>query len=375
MSFWNLNYMLCLLVSILLTGLIIPKILLIAFRKSLFDEIDGRKIHRGVVPRLGGIAFLPAILFSLCFTLGLDMAFGDLMPEYMMRGSLVPIMFLICALMLIYLVGMADDLVGVRYRAKFIFQITCGVMIAVSGTWIMDMHGFLGIQTWAAWIGWLVTIFVVIYVTNAINLIDGIDGLASGVSAIALMFYSFVFLDSRQYVYAMLCAGSLGALIPFFCFNVFGTAGRHTKIFMGDTGSLTIGMILAFLCIVTFNIPDNRIASGANQVILAIAPLLLPCLDVVRVFLHRVRNGRQPFMPDRCHIHHKFLALGFVQWKALIIILVADSLFILCNMLLASRVGPAWILLGDVVVWTLINILLTHTIRARERALHKKLYE
>lgn len=347
----------------------------IAFRRKLFDEIDERKIHKGVVPRLGGIAFLPAFIFSFCIVVGYNIRMAVPGFSGMIGHSLVPIFFLLCALMLMYLVGIADDLIGVRYRAKLIFQIIAGVLIILSGCWIMNLFGFFGIGEIPTIAGWIVSAFVVIYIVNAINLIDGIDGLASGLSAIALAFYSYVFFMAEEYTYALLAGATLGTLVPFFYFNVFGSSERHTKIFMGDTGSLTIGTMLAFLTIEVFNIPPDRVPFGDNLFIVAIAPIILPCFDVARVFYHRVRIGNNPFLPDKCHIHHKFLALGCRQWQALILILICDVIFTIFNLAVSIYLNPTWIIVADIVVLIVLNIGMTKMIRSRERQIGIKLYK
>ena len=374
MANWTYNYFIGMLISIILTGVIIPKIILIAFRKKLFDEIDERKIHRGIVPRLGGIAFLPSLIFSFCVVIGFNLRTEELSLGEPLMMEMIPIFFLLCGLMLMYLVGIADDLIGVRYRGKFLLQIFTGTLLVAGGMWISDLYGFLWIHHCPDWLGWLFSIFLVIYVANSINLIDGIDGLASGLSMIALIFYSIVFFLAGEYLFALMAATTLGTLIPFFYYNVFGHAENHNKIFMGDTGSLTIGTVLAFLSIAMFRIPLGDIPGNQNPFILAIAPIILPCFDVVRVFVHRVRNGSNPFLPDKCHIHHKLLALGLVQWKALITILISDATIVGGNLLLSSLVQPTWLILGDIMAWTLLNFLLTHLIRCRERRLGIKLY-
>ena len=374
MIYWIQNYFLCFCVSVILAGLIIPNIMNIAFRRKLFDEIDERKIHRGVVPRLGGISFLPAFIFSFCVVVGCNIRLNMPCSVTTFQTSLVPIFFLLCALMLMYLVGIADDLIGVRYRAKFLFQIIAGVLIAISGCWIKSLYGFVGVYEWPTILGWFFSVFLVIAVVNAINLIDGIDGLASGLSAIALMFYSYLFFIVGEYSYALLAGATLGTLAPFFYYNVFGTPERHNKIFMGDTGSLTIGTMLAFLSIEVFNINPADVPAGENLFVLAIAPIIVPGFDVVRVFFHRVRNGRNPFLPDKCHIHHKLLALGFRQWQALVAILFADAGFVILNLAVSPYFSPTVIIAGDAVLWIALNILLTYMIRVRERNIGEKLY-
>lgn len=375
MEHWTINYILCLGISVLLTGLIIPKIILIAFRRNLFDTPNARKIHTGVVPRLGGIAFMPALLFAFCITVGFCLQIYPDDAVSVMRQSGIGLVFLVCSLTLIYLVGLADDLVGVKYRAKFLAQVVAGILIVSSGEWVRDMHGFLWINVLPVWLGLFFTVFGIIYVINAVNLIDGIDGLASGLSAVALVWYSYVLWAAGYYGYMMLAGATLGTLIPFFYYNVFGQADKHTKIFMGDTGSLTIGLILAFLTIVVFNVPDAGIGKNYNVFIMAVSPLMLPCFDVVRVFFHRIRHGRSPFLPDKTHIHHKLLALGFHQSKALIVIVVTDMLMVLLNVLLSASMAATWVILIDVVSLVLLNIVLTCMIHKRESRLNVRLYE
>ena len=144
---------------------------------------------------------------------------------------------------------------------------------------------------------------------------------------------------------------------------------------MGDTGTLTIGVVLSFMVLQAINVPQESVATGDNIFILAVAPILLPCFDVVRVFFHRLKKGRNPFLPDRCHIHHKLLALGCRQWQALIAILAADAAFVIMNLWVSPYLNPTLVILGDVLIWVLANILLTRSIRAREMRLGVVLYD
>ncbi|MDE6794333.1 MAG: undecaprenyl/decaprenyl-phosphate alpha-N-acetylglucosaminyl 1-phosphate transferase, partial [Muribaculaceae bacterium] len=148
---WITDDILTFAISLMLAGIIIPQILLIAFRKKLFDEVDERKIHKGVVPRLGGIAFVPSILFSLALVIGLNLRFGgeNVFGEF--AESLVPMYFMVCAVLLMFLVGMADDLIGVRYMAKFIVQIRSAVLICSSGMYVDNLYGFLWMTDLPGW--------------------------------------------------------------------------------------------------------------------------------------------------------------------------------------------------------------------------------
>lgn len=361
--FWTVNSILVFIVCVLSAGVLIPQILLISFRRNLFDEPDERKIHQSAVPRLGGIAFKPVVFFSVALLLGVSqlLGYGDMLTGVISESR--PLAFGFCTIMVLYLVGMADDLIGIRYRVKFVVQIACGLMVIAGGLWLDNLHGLFLIYNIPAWIGWPVTILAVVFIINAINLIDGIDGLASGLCGVAMLFYGVIFILAHEYIYAMLAFATLGVLVPFFYYNVFGDARRGRKIFMGDTGSLTIGMMLCLLSLkVCRCFPDDTSSNLPNVFVLAYSPLIVPCFDVVRVYLHRVRNGKNPFLPDKNHIHHKLLAIGMRQRTAMITIVSVSVLFTLCSILLSTCIGVTPLLLADILVWTAANIRLTRKI-------------
>lgn len=375
MSSWITNDLISFSIALVLAGIIIPQILLIAFRKKLFDEVDERKIHKGVVPRLGGIAFFPSILFSIAVVVGFNLKFFGVETFGVFTESMVPVYFMICAVLLMFLVGMADDLVGVRYVAKFIVQIIASLLIVFSGMSIDNLFGFLWLNELPEWFVWMVTCFAVVYVVNAINLIDGIDGLASGLSTVAFVFYAVIFYYSGEYVYSMLSSAAAGTLFPFFYYNVFGNAKKQKKIFMGDTGALTTGMIMVFCAIAVLHIDRTVFSTDYNLVVMAISPLIIPCFDVVRVYLHRVERHRNPFLPDKCHIHHKLLALGLNQRTALCVIMAWAVFFIVVNVVLSPYCNPTVLVGADVLIWTLANVILSKAIARRERRLNVSLYD
>lgn len=186
----------------MLAGIIIPQILLIAFRRQLFDEPDERKIHHCAVPRLGGIAFKPVVFFSISLLLGINLALGNTEILSEIGKNTQQLAFGFCAIMFLYLVGIADDLIGVRYRAKFVIQILCGMMLIAGGIWMNDLHGILWLHDIPIWLGYPLTVLVTVFIINAINLIDGIDGLASGLCSIACIFYGTTFYLLHLYFYA-----------------------------------------------------------------------------------------------------------------------------------------------------------------------------
>ncbi len=362
MQFWIVNSLIIFVISVIFTGVLIPKILLIAFRKNLFDKPDERKIYVGSTPRLGGLAFFPVIAFSLALTLGVNFVFGNEFILSVFEGNLLSLIFSLCSLTILYLVGIADDLIGVRYTAKFFVQIVAAILLISSGLYIDNLYGILGLFSLPLWVAYIFTIFVVVFIVNALNLIDGIDGLASGLSAMACLFYAIIFFLLGEYFYVFVAVATLGTIVPFFYYNVFGDVKKQKKIYMGDTGSLTIGLILSVLFIKLFTISDFSFVNDINVVVLAFSPLLIPCFDVVRVVIHRLKNKKNPFLADRNHIHHKLLDVGFSARKAMMLIVFGALFCVGFNILLSLNLNVNIVFAIDIVLYTLFNIWLTSRI-------------
>ena len=351
MNSWLIVDIGVLLMSIILAGVMIPQILLISFRKKLFDEPDERKIHKGAVPRLGGIAFMPVVFFTLGLVNGVASIVFPLDLNAYSWPLARPLSFCFCCLLMLWVVGIADDLIGVKYRAKFVVQIACGVLLICGGLWFDNLHGALGIGWLPEWAGWPLTVLLAVFIINSINLIDGIDGLASGLCSIALLIYGIVFLLSGMYVRSAIAFATLGVLIPFFYYNVFGNVEKHKKIFMGDTGSLTVGMMITFLVICLLQNRDGVASYDVNMTVVAFSPLIVPCFDVVRVYFVRVKNGKSPFLPDKNHIHHKLLQRGWSQHRALIAIVCFSLALSVANIVASCFLNVNVIIVGDIAVW------------------------
>lgn len=364
--FWTVCIIAVFVICVFAAGVLIPQILLISFRRKLFDVPDGRKIHKGLIPRLGGIAFKPVVFFSMALALGGCELLGFSCMRDALNEESLPLSFGFCAIMLLYLVGVADDLIGIRYRAKFVAHIACGLMAIAGGLCVHNLYGLLFIHALPEWVGWLTTVFAVVFVINAANLIDGIDGLASGLFGAASLFYGVILFMAREYIFSMLAFATLGVLIPFFYYNVFGDARRGNKIFMGDTGSQTIGMMLCILSLEVLHcVPADAPEGMPNTFVLAFSPLIVPCFDVVRVYIHRVRKGHNPFLPDKSHIHHKLLALGMPQHTAMVTIVAVSVGFTAFNIFVSTCIDLTLVLVLDVTLWTVGNILLTRSIRRK----------
>lgn len=347
---------------------IIPRILVISHKKRLYDVPDARKVHTMPVPRLGGLSFFPVILMSMFLVIGFRLYFWDVNVSGLSFNMLYEYLFLFVGMTLLYLVGVCDDLVGVGYRYKFAVQIAAAFLLVLSGNWFDSFGGLFGIYSVPVWVGVPFTVFIVVYITNAINLIDGIDGLASGLCCIALSVLSVIFFLRGQYVYALLAICTLGILMPFWCYNVFGNANRGHKLFMGDAGSLTLGYVISFL-IIHMSVTNEVSPTLSNPyMVIAFSTVLVPLLDVIRVVLHRLREHKNPFLPDKNHFHHKLLRTGMRVRVVMVCIIAISAFFILLNSSLAWRVDITYLFFLNLFCWSILHVGLNGLIkRNRER--------
>ena len=335
---------------------VIPKILLVSYKKRLFDVPDSRKVHTTPIPRLGGLSFFPVILITMCLILGIRFTMGFPIENLPVVQILCEFLFFAVGCMMLYLIGVTDDLIGVGYRYKFLVQIIAGLLIIFPGEWFNNLGGLFGICHLPSYLGIPFTLLMIVYITNAINLIDGIDGLASGLSCIALAVLGTMCVAQEEYIYALLAFTTFGVIVPFWFYNVFGNAQRGHKLFMGDTGSLTLGYIISLLVIHLSVVNNSGQVIGNPDMVLACSTLIIPCFDVVRVVLHRLRNGRNPFLPDKNHFHHKLLRTGMRPRMVMITILFISLFFIGLNYLFINIIGSSWLLVLDIVLWTAMQL-------------------
>ena len=335
---------------------IIPRILVISHKKRLYDVPDARKVHTMPVPRLGGLSFFPVILMSMFLVIGFRLYFWDMDTSSLSFNMLYEYLFLFVGMTLLYLVGVCDDLVGVGYRYKFAVQIAAAFLLVLSGNWFDSFGGLFGIYSVPVWMGMPFTVFIVVYITNAINLIDGIDGLASGLCCIALSVLSVIFFLRGQYVYALLAICTLGILMPFWCYNVFGNANRGHKLFMGDAGSLTLGYVISFL-IIHMSVTNEVSPTLSNPyMVIAFSTVLVPLLGVIRVVLHRLREHKNPFLPDKNHFHHKLLRTGMRVRVVMVTILGIAVSFIGLNAWLAWQMNITFLLGINLILWSSLHL-------------------
>jgi len=337
--------------------IIIPFIYLISYRKRLFDPINKRKVHGNIIPRLGGVAFAPIQCCLMTLAIVIFHKYNFLNDLHLNTGEILPMfLMLTTGLVILFVVGIADDLIGLNYKVKFTAQLAAAMLFPLSGLWINDMYGVLFLTYLPAWLGMPLTLFAVILIINAINLIDGIDGLCSGLIMVSSSILGVLFALEGAWLHAIFAFVTTGLLIPFCYFNVFGASKRKRRIFMGDTGSMTLGYSIAFLAVsFSMNNPDVKpFFEGA--IVSAFTTLMVPVLDVARVMWVRFRAGRSVFEPDRSHIHHKFLDLGYSHRATMIWIILIAIFFSVFNIVSVQYISNNIVLALDVVLWALFHL-------------------
>ena len=347
-------------ISILAGFIIIPIILNFCKRKKLYDLPNERKVHKNAIPRLGGISFMPSMM--LAFLLALVLMGKQ--SGHNIHVSLWSTCFII-GLIMIYVTGIIDDLVGLSARTKFAVQILAAALLPLSGLYLNQFYGFLDIAEIPFWVGALLTIFAIVFIDNAINLIDGIDGLAAGLSFLALLGFWLCFLNYNLTTYCVLIAGMMGVLVPYLYFNIWGGPKQKYKIFMGDSGSLTLGFILGVL-FVKYAMHNPAVMEYRREgLTTSITMLIVPMFDVVRVVITRFFHHRPLFEADKNHLHHKLMRSGLNQHKTLAVILTLALLFGAVNYILVYQIDISLtiVLVIDIVIYCLFNLAIDQVIR------------
>jgi UDP-GlcNAc:undecaprenyl-phosphate/decaprenyl-phosphate GlcNAc-1-phosphate transferase len=305
--------------AFIITFFAIPVIIGIAKSKKLFDEPDERKVHKAVIPTLGGLGIFAGFIVALLICV------PELAPE------VTKLKYFAASAIVIFFLGVKDDLVILSASKKFIGQlIAAGIIMRFGNIYLNDMHGFLGIHEIPHFASIFLTIFAIIVITNSFNLIDGVDGLAGSLGLITTIIFGVYFYFASKEggfsTYSVMAFSLSGAIAAFLIYN-FSPA----KIFMGDTGSLLIGIINSILVIKFINVagsPANNAFSLDAAPAIGFAVLMIPLFDTMRVFGLRILDRRSPFSPDRIHVHHYLLDLGFSHKKITFTCVAATILFV-----------------------------------------------
>ena len=328
----------------------------LAYKIGLFDKPNERKIHTAKIPRLGGIVIFPLMLLGMALIMITNATlFHSLFSSY--KLELLGIIF---SLAIVFICGIADDLIGIRYRNKFVAQILSGIVLCSCGLVIDNLHGFMGIERLPDVLAWGLTIFTVIYVSNAFNFIDGIDGLAGSLSLIALCCYAVMFTNFGLKGFTIICGVIISSILAFLCFNIYGKPEK-TKVFMGDAGSLTLGVFLCICGIITIRNANFGEYAADNPFVVATIPLALPCFDLVRVVVYRMNHGTNIFVADKSHIHHKLLSLRLSQRKALRVLI--DLLMIALGFVLVPFLGVNMIMMIEMCLFTLTILIINRKLK------------
>lgn len=350
--------------SIAIGACIIRLLLYIAYKDRLFDMPDNRRVHSIPVPRIGGLAFMPTIMIEISIGLGLIYSSGILGPEGPSMELLIKLFFLLSSAMLVYVLGILDDLAGVNYKIKLLVQLIAAVMMVLSGLWLNNLYGLFGVWDLPAWIGIPLTVLLFLLITNALNMIDGIDGLASGIAIITLGLLAFIYIREYRFLYSTISVTLLGAVIAFWLFNMFGSPERKTKLYMGDTGSMTLGLVICALLVTLCTFEGKHGAQTMGKYFaIVLSSLLIPILDVPRLFVSRIMAHKNPFKPDTNHIHHRLMRCGLSARKSLFVILSLDVAIVLLTAAMTRIVSLTVIFIVDVALYVLIQLIISRFIK------------
>ena len=334
-------------VSLLFTFFLMPHVLRFCKEKHLYDMPNARKIHHCAVPRLGGTLFMPAMLVGMIPSL-MAYIFVSSESKLMQISSFV----LIAGVFIIYIIGVVDDIIGVRASRKFLVQTVAACFFPACGLYLNNLYGLFGIYAIPAVVSYPLTVFLVLVVVNAVNLIDGIDGLASGLCFLIIGVFAWLFWKIAPSVYSIMACTLMGTLASFFYYNVFGKVEKGTKTFMGDSGSLILGYAIASLALKSAMYNPNVLPYRGDALLWSYTILIIPTFDLARVAFGRIARHRSVFDADKTHIHHLIMGAGFTQHQALAIILSFFALFCFMNAALyEGGVGFTAILAIDVVVY------------------------
>lgn len=353
------------LASMSFSAFLMPLLLQLCNKFRLYDVPDERKVHKTKVPRLGGVVFLPSLLVSVAISLVLLTVSG----VHEVASLKVWTFLFLVGLFLIFLIGVFDDLLTISATKKFVIQLLCSCCFPLSGLYINTLYGFMGIYEIPYWVGAILTVIVSTTIVNAINLIDGIDGLSSLLCIISFALLGIRFHQLGIDIYTLYTIGLIGGILPFLYYNIYGKAEKGTKIFMGDTGSLTLGYSLSFLCLKY--VMDNPAVIDPHRfdaLVLPASLLIVPVFDVLRVFFFRMRHHKGIFSPDKNHIHHKFMRIGCTPHETLLWILSIQVFFIVYNFLIARFVGVTLMAFSDVVIWILLHLYLDYRLGKTEKS-------
>ena len=340
--------------AFLLVYLAIPSIINIAKVKFLYDFPDDRKSHDHVVPTLGGVAIFAGVIFSIILWTPFDV-FGDLQ-------------YILCSFIIIFLIGAKDDILPMSPSKKMLGQIlACFILVFKAQVKLTSLYGIFGVYAMPELASILLSMFTILVIINAFNLIDGINGLSGSLATlISITLGTWFFLVDRVDL-AIIAFSLAGATIAFLRYNI-----TPARIFMGDTGSMLIGLISAILVIefieIHTEIQGSPYAFKAAPAV-AVGILTLPLFDTLRVFIVRILKGKSPLHADRSHIHHMLLDAGLNHMQATTVLLLVNVAFI-CFVVYFQDMGNLRLLLVILGIATLLSVIPYFFVKGKKPASH-----
>ncbi len=287
--------LLCLVSAFVVTLISIPPIISLVRKYKLYDKPNARKEHTMPIPTMGGIAIIAGMAASLF-----------LWFPFSTEPALISFFF---SVIILFGLGIMDDLKDLSAKYKFIIQIALALLIAISGIRITSFGGLFGIEEIPVQAQFTITVLAIVGITNAFNLIDGIDGLAGGLGFMSLITLGLFLIMNRDGNTALIAFALAGGILAFLYFNF-----NPAKIFMGDTGSLVLGFVVAVLSIRLLQVNGAAINPALpNAPVFITGVALIPVYDTLRVFLVRMWKGNSPFSPDKTHIHHLLTNQGYTH--------------------------------------------------------------
>lgn len=296
----------------------IPNIIAVAKVKRLYDKPDGhRKIHKTVVPNLGGI--------------GVFLAYTVISSLFVDTAVFTNWHYIVGASFILFIVGVKDDIVSLSPSKKFIAQILASfITVVLADVRLKSLHGILGVHELPYLLSIIFSIVGTVFVTNAFNLIDGIDGLAGSISVLCTFTLGTALAFEGHYSGAIMAFTLMGAILGFLKYNI-----APATIFMGDSGSLFIGFTVSVLSILFINsyTPGNNLFTHIahtpqSALLIALSIVVIPVFDSFRVFIARIAKGHHPFHADKTHLHHFLLDSGFSHTRAVMILVTANLIVI-----------------------------------------------
>lgn len=292
-----------------------PSVLRMARVWKVYDNPDARKLQRKPVPVMGGVAVYLGILIGsallLCISYSKALA------------------LMLAAMTILLVVGVIDDRKNLPASLRFVLEIgVVAVLAHGNGNMIDNLHGLWGVYELPTWLAYTLSIITGVGIINAINLIDGVDGYSSGFAVLACLLFGIVYYVARIPGMAIVCLIAMGSVVPFFLHNVFG---KKTKMFIGDGGTLMLGTLMTafvFSILKGDSVCAKLETSGFGLIPFCLAVLTVPVFDTLRVMFWRILKGTSPFKPDKTHLHHLFIDLGFSHIGTTAVILVTNCLVV-----------------------------------------------